>query len=209
MKASYVFLALLCGIYSSHAQNVITASSLGQTAVTKTQIASDSWIAQAFGVPSPGCTIDSVQLLMDPGVGNPANFSVSIWQGSPVANLPPQANLGTLTGPDPAAGGLFTYTTPGIALAGGSYFLVVTAGEPKAQGSYVWAEASSYFSVQGLTIDDLYESSADGTQWTPILRQNTFEFSITGTVVPEPTPLLLMGTGAILLCGWNREKAEG
>ena len=189
------------------AQGTLQVSNLGQTPTTKTQVGSDSWIAQSFSVGSLDPTVyqlDAVQLLMDPESGNPSGFSVSIYDNPNLSSMIPLNFLGSLTGPAPSAGGVFTYTTSGITItAGAAYFVVVTA----AQGSYVWSAYTGGDTVGGTwSIDDVYASSSNGSTWTGHLRQNVFQMALYTTPTPEPGTLALAGFGVACLGFYRRRK---
>lgn len=192
------------------AQGTLYVSNLGQPTVGSMAIGRDSWIAQPFstGTNSAGYSLYSVELLMGAGSGNPAGFNVAIY-----SSLTPINNLGTLTGPGPSAGGLFTYTTSGIVLSPStSYFLVATATTPAAQGAYKWSAADSFgriYTTQGdpWSIPDSYESSTDGSSWTFNPRGNISQFAIYATPAPEPGVLSLLGLGGLGFL-WQHQKAK-
>jgi len=182
------------------ALGTLQVSSLGQTPVASAAIGSDSWIAQSFSVGSlnPAVyTLNAVQLLMNPASGNPAGFSVSIYD-NPLSSFTPLNLLGTLTGPNPSAGGVFTYTSSGITLATGTpYFVVVTAGTPVARGAfYNWSAYQGSPTTSGTwTINDFYASSSNGSTWTATTRQDIFQMALYTTPTPEPGTLALAGIG--------------
>jgi hypothetical protein len=91
------------------AQGSLYVSNLGQTSTGSMGIGSNSWIAQPFftGTDPNDYSLNSIQLLMNAASGSPSNFTVSIF--SHTADGTPGSNLGSLTGSDPAAGGIFTY----------------------------------------------------------------------------------------------------
>jgi len=132
-------------------------SNLGLTPTGSLGVGSDSWIAQQFfseynANNTSAYVVTSVQLLMDPGSGNPGGFTVSIYSGS----SGPQKDLGALSGPDPSAGGLFTYTSSGITLLPYNninpptdYFIVVTGATPVGQGAYAWSAESGHGDTVG------------------------------------------------------------
>ena len=185
-------------------------SNLGLTPTGSLGVGSDSWIAQQFfseynANNTSAYVVTSVQLLMDPGSGNPGGFTVSIYSGS----SGPQKDLGALSGPNPSAGGLFTYTSSGITLLPYNninpptdYFIVVTGATPVGQGAYAWSAESGHGDTVGNNnwfIDDVYYSSVNGVNWTGTVRQDVFQFAV--NVVPEPSLslLFLIGIGVMVL----------
>ncbi|HXC97969.1 MAG TPA: PEP-CTERM sorting domain-containing protein [Verrucomicrobiae bacterium] len=189
------------------AQGTLQVSNLGQTPTGSAALGSDSWIAQSFFVlaNNPNTySLDSVQLLMNPGSGQPSGFSVSIYN---VSNGSPQADLGTLAGPDPVGGGVFTYAASGITLSAGNYAVVVTASTPLVQGYYDWSAANGQTPGNGLAIDNNYFSSTDGSSWTGHVRQNVFQMAIYATQTPEPGVIGLFALGGLFVA-FQRRKAK-
>jgi hypothetical protein len=203
-------LALILGVdlllaQAARAQGTTYISNLGQTPVGSGAVAKDSWLAQQFttGTNSAGYALNSVQLLMDMPQGNPAGFSVSVY--SSPGNGAPGVELGSLSGADPTAGGIFSYAASGLMLSPGTYYcIVVTAETPAAQGDYEWSAADSFGRITTApgdpwTIPDVYYSSASGSSWTFHGRGNIFQFAIDGGPVPEPCGLGLFALGGLLL----------
>jgi hypothetical protein len=186
----------------AHAQGTLFLSNLSQSSPTDMAVGSDSWIAQSFvtGANSGGYILDSVQLLTASASGAPGSIMVSIYTYS--GNVP-QNNLGTLNGLDPAAGGIFTYTTPGILLLPSTFYsVVVTTTTPVAQGAYNWSatDSSPLFMANNYGWEfGLHDFSTDGSTWG-YSRALTFQFGIYATAIPEPSAvsLLLLGGGLCL-----------
>jgi len=185
------------------AQGTTYISNLGEATVGGGQVGNDSWIGQPFttGTNATGYALGCVQLLMGAALGNPSGFNVSIY--SSPGNGPPGSSLGILTGSDPAAGGLFSYTASGLMLSPSTYYIIVaTATAPTAQGAYEWTTADSFGRITRApgdpwTIPDFYYSSANGSSWTFNPRQNIFQFSVTGTPVPDPGVSALVALGGL------------
>jgi hypothetical protein len=202
----------------AQAQGTLEVSNLDQASIGSMGIGSDSWIAQTFvtGTNSEGYVLNSVQLLMDDSSLSPVGFSVSIYSktGDPHSmTLPgdsPESSLGSLSGPDPAAGGVFTYNASDITLSPSTvYFVVVTAATPIAQGAYAWSAANAYTDTDDhWIIDDSYFGSANGSSWTFVGRQDVFQLGIYATAVPEPATLalLFLGGGALVLFRFGNMK---
>jgi hypothetical protein len=185
------------------AQGTLQASNLGLASTGSGTVGSDSWIAQGFGIlaTDPNTyALNSIQLLMNPALGNPTGFSVSIY-----SSLNPADNLGNLTGSAPSAGGVFTYTASGITLSSGVYFVVVTAATPIAQGNFVWSAAHGSRNGNWY-INDVYATSDDGLNWTGYARQNVFQMAIYATPVPEPSAGALLGLSLSGLGFWRLQQ---
>jgi hypothetical protein len=188
------------------AQGTLYVSNLGQTPNGSEAIGSDSWLAQVFstGTNSGGYVLNSVQLLMGAASGSPSGFSVSIY-----GSLNPTNSLGNLSGPDPSAGGIFTYAASGLDLSPSTtYFVVVTAATPVAQGAYNWSAGTQYtFGGNQWEIAATYFSSSDGLTWTGHGRSDAFQMAIYATAVPEPSVAGLLGLGGLGFL-WHRRKAK-
>jgi hypothetical protein len=209
LKISLALAATLAAASFLQAQGTLQVSNLGQTPNESAPIASDSWIAQSIftGTNPAGYVLNSVQLLMNTASGTPSGFSVSIytWLGGL-----PQNYLGNLIGSDPSAGGVFTYSASDISLSPStSYFVVLTAASPAAQGAYIWSGAGHAPIVgnQQWTINDTYASSPDGMNWTGQPRGDVFQMAIYATAAPEPGIIALVATGGLFLA-FHRRKAK-
>jgi PEP-CTERM motif len=206
VRFSILFALVCCEAFGAsplRAQGTLQVSNIGQAPTSKAIVASDDWIAQGFGilVTDPNkYTLDSIQLQMYPGTGSPGGFSLSVYASTGNAqegfgNVPGTL-LGALTGPNPAAGGVFTFTPTGnITLSGGEYFVVATAATPAAQGGYVWSSTDVGAQNGTWLINDVYASSANGSNWTPTIRQNIFQMAIYTTPTPEPATFGIMAAG--------------
>jgi hypothetical protein len=194
------------------AQGTLQLSNLGQTPVGSAAIGSDSWLAQGFFTgPNTngytGYTLNSVELLMDPGSGSPSGFTVSIYDNPVVSGnpyLPPGSSLGSLSGPDPSAGGVFTYTASSVTLLPFTkYYVVVTSTTPVANGAYSWRSATSTLtSPWRLPFPTFIYSSSNGSDWD-FARGYTFQLAIYATPVPEPSTLALAGLGLAASSFWR------
>jgi len=180
---------------ATNAQGKLYISNLSQTPTGSGAIASDSWVAQTLvtGTNAGGYMLNAVQLLMGTPSGAPSGFTVSIYSktGDPhslrIPGDSPQSSLGSLTGLEPIASGIYTYTTPGILLSPGTfYFLVLTATTSTNTGSYLWSAAAGVLQTNRFTIDDSYFSSSNGAAWTWYPRQRTFQLGLYASATPPP-----------------------
>jgi hypothetical protein len=188
--SSIVFVAGLVAPLLTQAQGTLFVSNIGQASGGSAGIGSDSWLAQRFitGTNAGGYLLNSAQLLMEVASGSPNGFTVSLYGNS---GSGPASNLGSLSGPDPTSGGVFTYATSGIMLSPSTlYFVVATAATPTAQGAYNWSAANESAVTDGWFIPVGYNYSADGLSWQ-LSRQYTFQMAIYATAVPEPATLAL------------------
>ena len=218
LKSKIFFIVVLASqalvAHVAPAQGTIYLSNLGETPVGSGAVGSDSWLAQPFvtGTNSTGYVLNSVQLLMNAATGSPSGFTASIYSFS---GNGPGINLGSLSGSNPSAGGLFSFISSGVTLSRSTYyFVVVTATSPVAQGAYQWSAADSFgrfFVAPGdpWMIPDSFLTSADGSNWTAIPRMDIFQFAIdaNANAVPEP------GVSGFLLAGslcflWFRRKGK-
>ncbi len=176
-------------------------SNLGGTSVGSVAIGSDSWRGQPFttGTNVGGYSVNSVQMQMADSTGNPAGFTVSIYNS---INNHPGDSLGFLAGSDPTVSGIFSYTSTGIMLLPfKQYFVVATSLTPVVLGAYSWsivAPSSTGNSTGGWSLVQLYYSSANGSAWN-FDRGFTFQFAINATAVPEPSSLVLFSCGGLCL----------
>jgi hypothetical protein len=203
-------LLLECTLGSAiQAQGTIYASNTARTPTGSASVSQDSWLAQVFytGSNPDGYRLNSLSLLMDPASGNPAGFSLSIYSSS---SLTPVLILGSLTGPDPVAGGLSVFTSNGILLSPSSYyFAVATANTVSSQGAYNWSITA------GVPLDSEWDirsighlSSTDGMDWLHMNRTEVFQLEIGATAVPEPSRvwLGLLGLGLLAVSKRNRHS---
>ncbi len=190
------------------AQGTLYLSNLGATSVGSAAIGSDAWIAEHFvtGSNSGGYALNSIQLLMNQASGSPSGFAVSIYSSLGVT---PGSSLGSLSGSDPAAGGVFDYTASDITLSPlTSYFIVLTGATSAANGSYFWSVANtgspnSISPSDPWVLDDIYYSSTDGSSWTVHVREGFFQAAVYATPVPEPETVALFGLGLTCLSLWR------
>jgi hypothetical protein len=89
------------------AQGTLYLSNLAQPSVGSIAVGNDQWVAVRFntGPASEGYTLDSIQMLMESASGNPNGFNVSLYSYDQQS---PGSSLGSFSGPDPSAGGIFT-----------------------------------------------------------------------------------------------------
>ena len=199
------------------AQGTLTfLSNLGQTSAGSAAVGSDSWLAATFftGGNAGGYLLNSVQLAMDDGSGNPAGFTVMIYSAVGFIGINPGSNLGTLTGAaNPATAGVYTYNTssPLTLSSGTPYFIVVTSGTTVANGAYDWSLSgvNSYNSMDGWrvtggTSSGVYQSG-NGSSWTSLSATYPL-FAIDASAAPEPAIIGLLALGGLLIA-FQRRKA--
>ena len=214
-RITFIAAVLGAGLFlapAASAQGTIYISNLGQTPVGSGAVGSDSWMAQPFttGTNTTGYVLNSVQLLMDPALGGPNGFTATIYS-SPGFGFP-GIELGSLSGSDPAAGGIFSFAALGLMLSPETgYCIVLSAATPIAQGAYEWSAMDSFGRIivapgDPWNIDDAYYSSADGSSWTRHVRGNIFQFAIDGAAVPEPGFSSLLALGGFWLL-WHRRAS--
>jgi hypothetical protein len=215
-KPCLVLTVLLLSL-SAPAQGTLYLSNLAESSIASGAVGSDSWLAEGFitGTNANGYVLNSVQLLMGESSLSPEGFAVSIYNSFYGSQFPyfatPGNSLGSLSGPDPSAGGLFTYTAAsGLTfLPRTFYFVVVTADTPVATGSYDWSATQNTLveSPDQWALDDVYFSSTDGANWVTA-RNYLFQLGTYATAVPEPSSvaLLLLGGGTFAL--FRRVKAK-
>ncbi len=199
------FIAIL-GIWLpqlSPAQGTLYFSNLGEPPVSSMVVGSDAWLTQSFrtGTNSGGYYLNSVQLLMGTTTGNPNGFSVAIYNHTPGDIRFPGSYLSSLSGPDPAAGGTFSYNSIGVVLLPStSYFVVLTAATPVSNGTYSWSATSSFNadSSDGWGGTGFHFSSADGVAWGRIAGP-FFQFGVNATAVPEPSISAIVALGLAAL----------
>jgi hypothetical protein len=197
----------------SSAQGTLQVSNIGQVSTGSAPIGSDVWIAQLFytGNNSGGYDLDSIQLLMDATSGSPGGFSVSIYGLNSNGSLLPGSNLGSLSGSDPAGGGIFTYTASGLMLSPSTfYFVVLTTATPIAQGAYNWSAVNSPTINNDWEIYQDYCYSPNGLGWRSNSHQDVFQLAINATAIPEPSALslLLLGGGVFLYVRTRKQQVN-
>jgi hypothetical protein len=131
--------------------------------------------------------IFSVQL------GAPLGSGVAIGSGDLLLD-PSQTTLTTK---------VFDFNNLNIALEPGTYYLELTGG------NVGWPEAQPIDTSAGIVgqtwqCDPTSMDCSSSTRWTPAASSNAFE--IDGTVTPEPSTFVLLGTGIGGLAGAARRK---
>jgi hypothetical protein len=198
----------------TQAQGTMTVlSNLNQTAGGSVAVGSDSWLAAAFetGTNFRGYVLNSIQLEMAAGSGNPSNFTVMIYnlQGGGIF---PLSSIGTLNGSlNPVAGGVFTYTpASSITLSRDTaYFIVLIAGTTVANGAFEWdyVSAYSYNPNDGWNgSGEIISSSSDGAYWNTA-SLGYAQYAINVTDVPEPGVLGLSALGGLAFL-WHHRKSK-
>jgi hypothetical protein len=215
-----ILMASLLAPCCAEAQGNLYVSNLGQTPSSSMTIGSDSWIGQEFltGTNSGGYGLDAVQLLMNMPSGNPSDLMISIYSLNYESSSPqygnglPQYNLGSLGGANPSTGGVFAYSSSGIALLPATYYVVVVTSDTLiAQGAYNWSTGPiggvSTQGDDGWFIGHLYYVSTDGLTWGSG-RDHYLQMAIYATPIPEPETFALFGLGLTCLSLWRLRKAK-
>jgi len=208
-KIIYTLIASVCISWalSKPACGDLWVSNLDQFPIGSAAVGSDFWIAQSFYIDisdSNQYALDAVQLLMNPAVGSPDGFAVSIF--SAPSDGPPQDYLGSLAGPaTPVTGGIYTYTASGITLPGtGFYFALVTSSTSTNQGTFNWSASDSFTQNGSWYIGSVYYTSSDGLNWQRNSRDEVFQMAVYATIVPEPATGWLLGVGLLSLSLYRR-----
>ena len=197
----------------AQAQGTLYLSNLGESSSGSVAIGSDAWAAAAFetgayyGPGGLGYTLNSIQLSMGESSLSPIGFSISLYDGLN-RNGGPGNVLGSLSGLDPASGGVLNYTPSSTItlLPLTSYWIVCTSATPVADGSFFWNQ-SSILNYSTEVWPGAYGSaiSIDGTDWTG--ESNVlFQFAVYATEVPEPTTVTLAVLGLVAL-SFGRRKS--
>jgi hypothetical protein len=215
MKTAFIMINLTIVLFvcrTVRSQGTLYVSTLGETPTGNMEIGNDSWIAQAFytfATDPNTYDLNAIQLLLDPASGSPSGLTVSIYNSN---NNAPETDLGALTlngSINPSVGGTFSYTASGITISPGTtYFVVLTAATPTAEGAYEWSASRTGASSGNWNITDVYYSSVNGSSWTQTTRQDIFQMAIYATPIPESSPwsLALLGGGILFLFGTLNQR---
>ena len=205
-----IILVLVIGLLTQQtilAQGTVYISNLGQTPTGSNSVGSDSWIASEImtGANAGGYLLNSVQLAMVDGSGNPSGFTAMIYSETGVSGFFPGTNLCTLNGStDPSTTGIYAYTPASNLMLSPStiYYLVLTAGTTVANGTYEWSLTSpiSYNPIDAWKAGGVWKSS-DGLAW--LYNSGAPQFAITATAIPEPGSLTLLSLSGLFFI-WRR-----
>ncbi len=176
-----------------HAQGTIYFSSMGTPSQGSLLVGSNSWGAAWFqtGNSAGGYSLNSIQLLMGNSVGSPSGFSVMLW------DFQTDQPILTLTGPNPTAAGVYSYTTSSFLMPPSQvYWLVVTSQTSVGAGAFNWSY-SSLHALGNPWSGGGYNVSSDGLNW---IRDpdREFQFSVYASQIPEPSSLALCLTAGII-----------
>jgi hypothetical protein len=200
-------LALAVGLSApptAHAQGTTYISNLGETPSGSLPVGSDSWAAVLFrtGTNSGGYFLNSFQLAMMNASGDPSGFSVMLYNNVGTAGPQPGSSLASLTGSSsPSTAGIYIYTpaTDLMLSAMTSYYVVLTAGTPVANGAYEWSDAGTFsYNLSGGWNTSPCERSTDGSSWFYNWHIDPV-FAINASPVPEPSTAAVVGLGLLAL----------
>ncbi len=205
LRSIIVALAALVPPLLAEAQGTTFVSNLGGTPAGSSPVGSDSWLGIYFraGTNAGGYTLETVQLGMTNGLGDPSDFTAMLYSAKPSLLSPqPGNNLGTLSGSlNPVTAGVYDYT-PASSLTltpSTDYFIVLTAGTAVATGSYQWINTTTPPNLNGGWLaGSLFFQSSDGSSWHSASGADP-EFAIWARNVPEPCTWALLFTGAWFL----------
>jgi hypothetical protein len=141
--------------------------------------------------------------------GVPSGFNVSLYSSSGVF---PGEHLWTLDGPsDPSTTGIYSYIgTDDITLLPSTrYFMVITADQLLAEGSYALANLATGSAIERIDgwVLGHHSISTDGLTWERIGSTQPIQFDVSATAIPEPSHMaLLFGAGVLLMAIRLRRK---
>jgi hypothetical protein len=207
MKLTKLILIVACFLVSSRsglADSILVGTTL--TSVTGgaglcPSAADCLLIAQQFTLLQP-VVIDQIKVviagpyLLDNSDGN---FSVSLAGSGPIGSgdlvFDPDGHV--------IVAQLFDFGGLNISLGPGIYYLVVSGA------NVTWTSGDPLLTSTGIigperVCDPTVQSCTNPADWQPIDHPRAME--VDGTVVPEPSSLLLFGTGLLGLCGVARYK---
>lgn len=194
------------------AQGTIYLSNLSEPSfLYSVSISSNGLVAQRFitGENPEGYVLNSVQLLMDATVGMADGFFVSIYGTNRIGMPNERAIIANLSGPAPSVAGVYTFGASGVTLkASTTYFIVVGATSPQEIGFYRWriADSRSYHSVGGWQMSlNQYVSDTARLNWVSV-GNRPFQFSLNATAIPEPSALVLVFLGTVVLIYGYRKR---
>lgn len=193
--------------FSGKGQGTLFVSNLSQPVNTIVFIAHDSWYANSFttGPNSLGYSLNSVQLLMQTAIGNPSGFSVSIYLGN--GGFPSSTNVGNLSGSDPLAGGVHSYSASMVTLLPSTrYFVVVSAQTFLSTGAFRWSSPTTGFSdtTGGWSYGPYHSTSTDGINWSRSAPD--LQYAVYATAIPEPSSAVVLALGSLMLATSLRRR---
>jgi hypothetical protein len=211
LLGTFIFIQCMAVIAASAQITYISSTSKPTGAFLP--VGSDMWRAQGFftGANPLGYQLDSISLLMGNASGAPNGFNVSLY--SYTNELFPGEQLWTLEGSsDPSSSGVYSFSGTDITLLRStSYYIVFSADQPLATGSYspgspAPAVGSVYDRVDGWGIGH-WVNSLDGLEWERAASQS-LQFDISATaIIPEPSHLaLVFGACALLVAVRLRKR---
>jgi hypothetical protein len=191
----FFFAVILSASHKANAQGVIVPpafitylSNSGEPSAGNVLYGNDSWIAQSF---ETGTGLDGYILTGIIGINGSA---------APTSELSFYSDNNGVPGVD--LGGVGITVAPSTI-----YWFVATASEP-AQGSgqmnvfpkyWNYASDANYTSSDGWSINPTFAISSNGANWLRDASHAPFEFTISGSPVPEPEITALAGLGLAIM----------
>jgi len=183
-----------------------TTSNLGFAAGGSSFVQDGQWKGMLFTTDSSAYQLDSVTILMEDAADTSGNFFVAIFDDSAGPNT--QVLNGLLSGSaNPSTAGLYTYNPAGTVELAANTSYWVTLGVSVGDGDYRWETIDDTSEVGPWTLgDNQFLSFNQGGSWSSSVLVPG-GLSISATVVPEPTSIVMVGSVCVVLLLRRRRDA--